>query len=145
MAEAVTYYKLPKLPVWRTVSFFIYKYFDNNYSCIGRWMFDPRQGQRIFLLASAPRPALGPTQPPIQWVPGVLSLGVKHGRGVMLTNHPHLVSRLRMSMSYTSSPPHVPPWRVAGQIYFYLLYYYRYNTRNVFSAILRNVCVKYCN
>jgi hypothetical protein len=35
----------------------------------------PWQGQRIFLLASASRPALGPTQPPIQWVPGVLSPG----------------------------------------------------------------------
>jgi hypothetical protein len=23
-----------------------------------------------------------------------------------------------MSRSYTSSPPHVPPWRVAGQLYF---------------------------
>jgi hypothetical protein len=27
-------------------------------------------------LAPASRPALGPTQPPIQWVPGVLSPGV---------------------------------------------------------------------
>jgi hypothetical protein len=35
---------------------------------------------------------------------------------VMLTTHPHLVPRLRMSRSYTSSPPHVPPWRVAGQL-----------------------------
>ena len=34
--------------------------------------------------------ALGPTQPPVQWVPG-LSLGVKTGRGVMLTPHPLLV------------------------------------------------------
>jgi hypothetical protein len=43
----------------------------------GRSGFDPRQGQRIFPLASVSRPALGPTQPPVQWVPGVLSPGVK--------------------------------------------------------------------
>jgi hypothetical protein len=67
--------------------------------------FDPRQGQRTFLLAPASRPALGYTQPPIQWVPGLLSLWVKRGRGVMLTTHPHLVPRLSMSRSYTSSPP----------------------------------------
>jgi hypothetical protein len=60
----------------------------------------PRKGQKIFLLAPASRPALGPTQPPIQLVPGV-----KRGRGVMLTTHPHLVPRLSMSRSYTSSPP----------------------------------------
>jgi hypothetical protein len=46
---------------------------------IGRSRFDPRQEQ-IFLLAPASRPALGPTQPSIQWVPGVLSPGVKRGR-----------------------------------------------------------------
>jgi len=31
----------------------------------------------VFLFTTASRTALGPTQPPIQWVPGVLSLGVK--------------------------------------------------------------------
>jgi hypothetical protein len=51
------------------------------------------EGQRIFPLASVSRPALGPTQPPVQWVPGVLSPGVKRGSGVMLTTHPHLVPR----------------------------------------------------
>jgi hypothetical protein len=71
----------------------------------GRPGFDPQQRPRIFLLASASKPALGPTQPPVQWVPGVLSLGVKRGRGVILTTHLHVVPRLRMSRSYTSSPP----------------------------------------
>jgi hypothetical protein len=67
--------------------------------------FDPRQGQRILPVASVSRPALGPTQPPIQWVPGVLSPGLKSGRGMTLTTHPYLVPRSRMSRSYTSSPP----------------------------------------
>jgi hypothetical protein len=36
---------------------------------------------------------------------GVLSPGLKRGRSVTLTAHPHLVSRSIMSRSYTSSPP----------------------------------------
>ena len=38
------------------------------------------------------RPALGPTQPPVKWVPG-LAPGVKCGRGALLTTHPFLVPR----------------------------------------------------
>jgi hypothetical protein len=34
----------------------------------------------------------------------VLTPGVKRGRGVTLTTHPHLVPRSWMSRSYTSSP-----------------------------------------
>jgi len=46
-------------------------------------------GEEIFRPS---RSALGPTQPPVQWVPG-LSRGVKCGRGVLLANHPLLVPR----------------------------------------------------
>jgi hypothetical protein len=54
---------------------------------------------------SVSRPALGPTQPPVQWVPLVLSPGLKRGRGVTLITHPYLVPRSRMIRSYISSPP----------------------------------------
>jgi hypothetical protein len=36
--------------------------------------FDSRQGLGIFLFTNVSRPALRPTQPPIQWIPGALSL-----------------------------------------------------------------------
>jgi hypothetical protein len=47
----------------------------------------------------------GPTQPPIQWIPGVLSLGVKRGRGLTLTTHSHLVPRLIMIGAILPLPP----------------------------------------
>lgn len=61
-------------------------------SCVstrtGRQGFDPLHRRRIFPVPSASRPALGLTQAPVQWVLGVLSLGVKRDRGVILTVHP---------------------------------------------------------
>jgi hypothetical protein len=38
---------------------------------------DSQQGLGIFLFTTASTTALGPTQPPIQWVPGALSMRVK--------------------------------------------------------------------
>jgi hypothetical protein len=61
-------------------------------------------GKGFFLLPSVSRPALRPTQAPIQWVPRVLSPGVERDRGVTLTTHPHLVPRSRISSSFTTSP-----------------------------------------
>jgi hypothetical protein len=44
---------------------------------IGVLGFDSRRGLGIVLFTTASRMALEPTQPPIQWVPGALSVGVK--------------------------------------------------------------------
>jgi hypothetical protein len=44
---------------------------------LGRPGIDFRQGQEIFVYSTASRPALRPSQSPIQWVPGALSPGVK--------------------------------------------------------------------
>jgi hypothetical protein len=52
---------------------------------IGVLEFDSRRELRIFLFTTVFRTALGPTQPPIQWVSGALSLGVK--RPVRETHH----------------------------------------------------------
>jgi len=49
------------------------------------------------------RPALGSTQSPIQWVPG-LSRG-QSSRGVTLTTHPHLALRLK-----STAVPILPLW-----------------------------------
>jgi hypothetical protein len=44
---------------------------------LGALGLDSRSGLGIFLFTTASRTALGLTNPPIQWVPGSLSLGVK--------------------------------------------------------------------
>jgi hypothetical protein len=41
----------------------------------------PVRGTGFLLLPSASGLALGPTQPPVQWVPGALSPGVKSAAG----------------------------------------------------------------
>jgi hypothetical protein len=51
-----------------------------------------------------PRPALGPTQPPIKWVPGALTPGVKQlGREV--DHSPPSSAKVKSEWSYTSTPP----------------------------------------
>jgi hypothetical protein len=58
----------------------------------------------IFLFTTASRTALGPTQPPIQWVPGALSLGVKWP-GCEADHSPPSSAEAKNAWSYTSTPP----------------------------------------
>jgi hypothetical protein len=60
----------------------------------------------IFLFTTASRTALGPTQPPIQWVLDALSLGVK--RPWREAGHsPPSSAEVKNAWSYTSIPPYV--------------------------------------
>jgi len=53
------------------------------------------------------RPVLVPTQPPVQWIPGLFP-GVKSGRGVTLTPHPLVVPWSRKGRAI----PLLPLWAV---------------------------------
>jgi hypothetical protein len=57
----------------------------------GRPGYDSRQRRKFFSLLNSIQ-VLGPTQPPIQWVPGPFSLGLR-GRGVKLITLHHPVPR----------------------------------------------------
>jgi hypothetical protein len=77
---------------------------------IGFLGFDSRRGLEIFLFTTASRTALGPTHPHIQWVQGVLSLGVKRP-GREADHSPHLVPRSKNECGYISTPPIRLIWR----------------------------------
>jgi hypothetical protein len=84
----------------------------NGYGLDGLWVGSSSPGRvKNFLFSTSSRPALGPTQPPMQRVLGALSPGVK--QPVREADHsPQLVTRSRKCGSIHSCP-HTPSWRSA--------------------------------
>jgi hypothetical protein len=79
---------------------------------VGVLGFDPRLGLGIFLFTTASRTALGPTQPPIQWVRGALFLGVK--RPVREADHsPPSSAKVKECVELYLHSSHTPSWRGA--------------------------------
>jgi len=82
-----------------------------------------RSGVRVlaeaifFSFLETSRPATGHTQSPIQVIPGVPSPGVKLPEDEQNT-HLHRKS-VRLRMSETVSPPHMPSCRVEGNFYLF--------------------------
>jgi hypothetical protein len=79
---------------------------------IGVIGFDSRPGLGIFLFTTASRTAVGPTQPPIQWVPGALSLGTKRPGREAHHSSPSNAEVKECVELYLRSP-NTPKWRDA--------------------------------
>jgi hypothetical protein len=79
---------------------------------IGVLGFDSRRGLGIFLFTTASRTALEPTQPPIQWVLGALSLEAKRP-GREADRSPPFSAEDKEWVELYIHPPNTPSWRGA--------------------------------
>jgi hypothetical protein len=77
---------------------------------IGVLGFDCRRGLGTFLLTTVSRTALGSTHPPIRWVPGALSLGVKRP-GHEADHSPPSGAEAKEWVELYLHSPNTPSWR----------------------------------
>jgi hypothetical protein len=74
--------------------------------------FDSRRELGLFPFTTVSRTALGPTQPPIQWVPGAPSLGVKRPGREADHSSPSSANVKECVELYLHSP-NTPSWSAA--------------------------------
>jgi hypothetical protein len=103
--------------------------------------FDSRLGLGIFFLTTASKTALGPTQPPIKWVPRALSLGVKLP-GREADHSSPSSAELKECVELYLHFPSTPSWRVLsykkahGQLYVYCRKYLPLKFSFILFAVL---------
>jgi hypothetical protein len=83
-----------------------------GYGLDGVLGFDSWRGLGIFLFTTASRTTLGSTQPPIQWVPGDLSLVVKRPRREA-DHSPPSSAEVKECVELYLHSPNTPSWRGA--------------------------------
>jgi hypothetical protein len=79
---------------------------------IGVLGFDSWQGLGIFIFTTTSRMALGPAQPPIQWILGALSLGVKWP-GHEADHSPPSSAEVKECVELYLHSPNMPSWHGA--------------------------------
>jgi hypothetical protein len=100
-----------------------------------------KRGPGIFLFTTASRMALGPTQPPVQWVPGALSLGVKRP-GCEADNSPPSNAEVKEWVELYLHSANTPSWRGTwlkhrGNFTFTFTYYANVREHNMNSVASR--------
>jgi hypothetical protein len=101
---------------------------------IGVLGFDSRRELGIFLFTTASGTALGPTQPPIQWVTGAVSLGVKRP-GREADHSPPSSAEIKNAWNYTSTPQYA--------FMVWCLVKHRDNFTFTFTTLLEDMLVEY--
>jgi len=101
----------------------------------GRPAFGSRQGLEFYLLPTASRPPLGLTKPPIQWVPGALSPGIKRS-GREADHLPKSDTGVKNAWRCASILPYVfSSWWLSAEYVFIAWYFVKH--RDNFTVTLR--------
>jgi hypothetical protein len=112
----------------------------------GWWGVSTPSRSSEFFFDSVSRPALGPIQPPIQWVPGTLYLEVKRPEHESDHSSPSS-TKVKNSWSYTSTPPNtfMVLYLVTAQwkIYLYFISLSLSLCRSVFLPYVLCFCIFY--
>jgi hypothetical protein len=89
-------------------------------------------GRDFFLFATAFKPTLGPTQPPIQWVPVALTQSVKRP-GREADHSPPSSAEVKNAWSDISTPPYdVTTWCLVKPRYVFMVWYFVKHRDNFF-------------